>query len=170
MCISPLRNVPVVTTSARQAYASPSSIARPTTRPFSTRIRPARADQPFDVRLGVERRLHPCAVDPLVCLRTRRPDRRPAAAIEQLELDRRSRRSRGPSVRRARRSRERDDPSRFRRSPDCTACARRCRRQRAQPDARAETRRRVRRLASGMARADDDHVECRHSLRRRIMC
>ncbi len=39
--ISPLRKVPVVTTSARHVCASPSSIARPVTRPLSIRISPA---------------------------------------------------------------------------------------------------------------------------------
>src|SRR5262245_19855991 len=44
-------------------------------------------DQPLDVGLRVERGLHPSAVDRLVRLRARRPDRRSATAIEQLELD-----------------------------------------------------------------------------------
>src|SRR5213592_4155977 len=45
------------------------------------------ADQPLDIWLGIERPLHPCAVDLLVRLRARRPHRRTAAAIEQFELN-----------------------------------------------------------------------------------
>src|SRR5581483_5583312 len=45
------------------------------------------ADQPLDVRLRVERRLHPAAVDLLVRLRARRPHRRPSAAVQELELN-----------------------------------------------------------------------------------
>src|SRR5207244_10200553 len=45
------------------------------------------ADDPRDVRLAHERVAHPPAVAPLVGLRARRPDRRPAAAVEQLELN-----------------------------------------------------------------------------------
>jgi hypothetical protein len=48
---------------------------------------PRLADQPLDVRLLVERRLDPASVDFLVGLGAWRPDGRPAAAIEQLELD-----------------------------------------------------------------------------------
>src|SRR5258706_1902772 len=44
-------------------------------------------DQPFDIRFGLELGLYPLAVDLLVGLRPRRPDCRPAAAIQQLELD-----------------------------------------------------------------------------------
>ncbi len=42
MCTRPLRNVPVVTTSAPQRKEPPSSNASPATRPPSIRIRPAR--------------------------------------------------------------------------------------------------------------------------------
>ena len=54
---------PVVTTSARHAYASPSSIARPTTRPCSTRMRPAVpiSHSMFGSRSSAAR--HPRAVD-----------------------------------------------------------------------------------------------------------
>ena len=66
---------------------SPSSSARPATRPSLDRIAPGPADNPRDVRLALERAAHPRAVAPLVGLRARRPDRRTAAAVEQLELD-----------------------------------------------------------------------------------
>src|SRR5262245_28561921 len=45
------------------------------------------ADEPFDVRLAIQRVAHPGAVHPLVGLRARRPDRGAAAAIEELELN-----------------------------------------------------------------------------------
>src|SRR5262252_3027172 len=45
------------------------------------------ADEPLDVRLRVESRLHPASVHALVRLRARRPDRRTATAIQQFELD-----------------------------------------------------------------------------------
>ena len=83
----PLRNVPVVTTSARQRKRSPSSSARPATRPPSTRIRPALPTIHVDVRLALERAPHPGAVAALVRLRARRPHRRTAAPVQQLELD-----------------------------------------------------------------------------------
>ena len=66
---------------------SPSSSASPTTRPCSTRMRPAlpKIHSMFGSRS--QRREHPSAVPLLVGLRARRPDRRAAAAIEQLELN-----------------------------------------------------------------------------------
>src|SRR5882724_13275457 len=45
------------------------------------------ANDPLDVRFRIERRLHPAAVDLLVCLRARRPHGRTSASNEQLELD-----------------------------------------------------------------------------------
>src|SRR6516165_1580476 len=44
-------------------------------------------DQPLDVRFRLEGCTDPLAVNPLVCLRARRPHRRSPASIEQLELD-----------------------------------------------------------------------------------
>ena len=86
-CTRPLRNVPVVTTSARQRMRSPSSSASPAT-PAAVDENPAGLpEDPRDVRLALERVAHPRAVAPLVGLRARRPHRRPAAAVEQLELD-----------------------------------------------------------------------------------
>ena len=117
------------------------------------------ADQPLDVRLGLERRADPRAVDLLVRLRARRPDRRPAAAIEQLELNA------GRVDRAAHQAAERvdlADEMALRRAAD-RRIARHVRdrvgRQRAEPDARAEPRGRIRRLAAGVAGADDDDVE-----------
>ena len=117
------------------------------------------ADQPLDVRLRLERALHPLAVDLLVRLRARRPDRGSAAAIEQLELNP------GRVDRAAHQAAERVDLANemaLRRAAD-RRVARHVRdrvgRQRAEPDVRAETRRRIRRLAPRVPRADDDHVE-----------
>ena len=45
------------------------------------------AEDPRRCSVRVERASHPCAVDPLVRLGARRPDRRAAAAIQQLELN-----------------------------------------------------------------------------------
>ena len=45
------------------------------------------SEHPGDVRLRGERVAHPCAVSMLVRLRARRPHRRAAAAVEQLELN-----------------------------------------------------------------------------------
>ena len=98
---------------------------------------PGLADNPGDVRLALERRAHPRAVDALVGLRARRPHGGPAAAIEQLELDRRLVDRDPPSIRRARRSRGPGDPSPCRRSRDCTACAR------SSPSTTCRSRRRV---------------------------
>ena len=124
---------------------------------------PGSSDQPLDVRLGLERRLHPRAVHLLVGLRARRPHRRAAAAIEQLELNA------GRVDRAAHQPAERVDLAN-----EMTLCraanrgiARHVRdgvgRQRAESDVRAEPRGRVRRLASGVAGADHDDVEgCIH--------
>ena len=73
---------------AARDSVSPSSSASPVTRPCSTRIAAGLAEDPLDVRLArrARARTH-CAVALLVRLRARRPDRRTAAAIEQLELD-----------------------------------------------------------------------------------
>ena len=99
------------------------------------------------------------AVDLLVRLRARRPDRRPAAAIEQLELNA------GGVDRAAHQAAERVDLANemaLRRAAD-RGIARHVRdgvrRQRAEPDVRAETRRGVRRLAARVTRADHDDVE-----------
>ncbi len=99
-------------------------------------------------------RLDPRAVDLLVRLRARRPDRRTAAAIEQLELNA------GRVDRAAHQAAERvdlADEMPLRRAAD-RRVARHVRdgvaRQRAEADARAEPRRRVRRLAARVAGAD----------------
>ena len=86
-CTRPFRNVPVVTTSARQPTASPSSNARPATRPRSRRTRPAPPKS--HVRFGSRRQAPPAStsVAPLVRLRARRPHGRSPTAVEQLELD-----------------------------------------------------------------------------------
>src|SRR5690606_38215657 len=109
---------------------------------------------------------HPAPVRPLVRLRTRRPDRRSAAAIEQSELNARrvDRAAHQPahgvdlanqvSLRRAangrvaRHQRDRIEPKR------------------ADADATPELPGRPCRLAAGMPRTDDDHVELFHTLRR----
>ena len=149
--IRPLRNVPVVTTSARHVETSPSSVARPTMRPPSTRIRPALPKIHVDVRLvaqslsATHRRIRA-----LVGLRARRPDRRPATSIEQLELNA------GRVDRSAHQAAERVDLANemaLRRPADrrdCTACARRsrataCTARRDSPCARPRTRPRRRR-------------------------
>ena len=87
MWTRPLRNVPVVTTSAGSVKRSPFSSSRPMTRPPSTRMRPAFPKIQSMFGLALERALHPVAVAPLVRLRARRPDRRSAAPVQQLELD-----------------------------------------------------------------------------------
>ena len=100
-----------------------------------------------------------CAVDLLVRLRARRPDRRPAAAIEQLELNA------GRVDRAAHQAAERVDLANemtLRRAAD-RGIARHVRdgvrRQRAQPDVRAEPRRGIRRFAARVTGADHDDVE-----------
>ena len=102
---------------------SPSSNARPVTRPLVDQDPAGAPEQPGDVGLGRERLAHPRAVRALVGLRARRPDRRPAAAIEQLELNAGGVDGAGPSGRRARRFRGPDGPWPSRRWPDCRASA-----------------------------------------------
>ena len=120
------------------------------------------ADQPLDVRLGVELSPHPPAVDRLVRLGARRPHRGAAAAVQQLELN--ARRVDRPSHQSAERVDLADEMS-FRRATD-RRIARHVRdglaRQRAEPDARAKPRRGMRRLAPRMPGADHDHVELCH--------
>ena len=106
----------------------------------------------------------PTAVRLLVSLRAWRPNGWSSASIEQLELNRQSRRWHDPSGRRARRSHERGVPSRFRRSRDCTAyeppsrsrayIAQRC----------TQASRGKRRLAAGVTSTDHDHVEPTHAV------
>src|SRR5439155_866172 len=115
---------------------------------------------PLEVNaLAVERGLHPTAVRYLVRLRARRPDRRPAAPVQQLELN-------PGCVDRARhQSAERIDLANE--MSLCGAANRRVARhvrnrvgaQRAEADANAKARRRIRRLAARVAGADDNYVK-----------
>src|SRR5581483_10833902 len=120
------------------------------------------ADQPLDVRLRVERRLHPAAVDLLVRLRARRPHRRPSAAVQELELNA------GRVDRPSHQTAERVDLAyevSLRGAPDCRVARHvrdGLRRQRAQADLRAEPGGGVRGLAPRMAGADDDDIESLH--------
>ena len=93
----PLRNVPVVTTSASAATGVAVLERQPGDAAVARResCRPCRRSSGSRGSRSSAAR-DPGAVDALVGLRPRRPDRGPAAAVEQLELDRRSRRSRCP--------------------------------------------------------------------------
>ena len=147
--------------------------ARPTTLPCSTSIRPALPINHSMFGSASSARLHPAAVDLLVGLRARRPDRRPAAAVEQLELDA------GRVDRAAHQPAERIDLANEMALGGAAdrRIARHVRdgvgRQRAQADVRAEARRRVRGFTAGVARADHDDVErlpSRSSAKRCIIC
>ena len=85
----PLRNVPVVTTSASQ----PIDVAVFERQAGDAAVldddSSGATDDPGNSALPFERASHPRAVDRLVRLRPRRPDRRAAAPVQQLELDRR---------------------------------------------------------------------------------
>ena len=86
--ISPLRNVPVVTTSARQSRTLPSSSSSPCTRPASDEDPVAGLSKIQSISgTALERSRTHVAVAPLVRLRPRRPHGRAAAAVQQLELD-----------------------------------------------------------------------------------
>ena len=88
MWIRPFRNVPVVTTSARQPN-SRAVLERAARRRARRRRRSSAAAPTIHAMPGsrVQRRAHPLPVRLLVGLRPRRPDRRPAAPVEHLELD-----------------------------------------------------------------------------------
>ena len=116
-------------------------------------------DDPFDVRLCFERRLHPPAVSLLVCLRTRRPDGRAAASIEQLELN--AGRVDG-AAHQAAEGIDLPHEMALRGAADRRIARHVCDgvgRQRADADARAQARRGEGCLASRVASADDDDVE-----------
>ena len=163
MCTSPFRNVPVVTTSARQRVRLAALEREAGDAAAVDQDAPGAADNPRDVRFGAERLLHPLAVAPLVGLRPRRPHRGTAAAVEQLELDARR------VDRRPHQAAERIDLAdqvSLRRAADrgIARHVRDCRlRQRADRDAPAHPRRSPRGLDARMAGADDDHVEVRPS-------
>ncbi len=117
------------------------------------------ADQPVDVRLCVERGLHPPPVYRLVRLCPRRPHRRSAASIEQLELNA------GGVDRPAHEPAQRVDLANemaFGRPSD-RGVARHVRhgvgRQRAEANLRTDARRGVRRLTARVPGPDHDHVE-----------
>ncbi len=125
-------------------------------RPFSRQDAARLRENPLDVRLAFEARLHPGAVDLLVGLRARRPDGGAAAAVEELELEA------GFVDRRAHQAAERVDLAdevTLRRAADggiARHVGDRPARQRAQADAVAQARRGIRGFAAGVTRADDD--------------
>ena len=154
----PFRKVPVVMTSDLQRKLRPSSSSRPQILAAIEQNPPGAAENPLDIRLGLERGAHPLAVPRLVRLGARRPHRRPAAAIEQLEL------YAGSVDCAAHQSAQRIDLSdqmSLRRAAD-RRIARHVRdgfsSERAQSDAAAELRRRPRGLDAGVAGADDNHI------------
>ena len=158
-CTSPFRNVPVVTTRVVHVTTSPSSNSSPRTTPCSTTTRPARRKS--QVRLGSAEsasRTQP-AVLPLVRLRARRPHRRTAAAIEQLELNA------GRIDRAAHQAAERidfADEMPLRRAADRRIAGHernRLGRERAEPNPAPHTSRRPRGLDPRMAGADHDDVK-----------
>jgi hypothetical protein len=116
------------------------------------------SNQPLDVWFSLERPTHPRPVRFLVGLSTRRPDGRSTASIEQLELD--AGRIDGPAHQAA----ERVDLANkvaLCGSADGRIAGHvrhRVGSQRAEPNAPAEPRGRVRGLAPGVAGADYDHV------------
>ena len=159
MCTSPFRNVPVVTTSARQRYVFAALEREPRDAAALDQEPTGAPDNPRDVRFGAERAVDPLAVAPLVGLRPRRPHRGTATPIEQLELDA------GGVDRRPHQAAERVDLANqvpLRRAAD-RRVARHVRdrrlRQRADRHAPAHPRRRPRRLDTRVAGTDDDHVE-----------
>jgi hypothetical protein len=119
------------------------------------------SEDPRDVRHRLEGALHPRAVPTLVGLRARRPDCRPAAPVQHLELDA------GGVDRASHQAAKRvdlPDEMALRRAADCRVArhvADRAVRQRADPHAATQARGRPRRFDAGVPRADDDHVEVR---------
>ena len=116
-------------------------------------------DQPLDVGFGLERCTDPSAINLLVCLRTRGPDRRTTAPIEQLELNTCGVDS---SAHETAKRVDLANQMPLRGAAD-RGVARHVGnglpRQRAESDVRAETGRGIRRLASSVPGADHDHVE-----------
>ena len=126
--------------------------------PSSCKNPPGAADDPVNIRLGFERRADPFAVAWLVRLRPGRPHRRPARAVEQLELYSRS------VDCAAHQSAERidfTDQMSLRRAAN-RRIARHVRdgfsSERAQSDAAAQLRRRPRGLHARVAAADHDDI------------
>ena len=161
MWTRPLRNVPVVTTSAGHVKRSPVFELETDHAAGISQDAAGLPEDPVDVRNGLQRALHPGAVAPLVRLRARRPDRRTAAPVEQLELDA------GRVDRAAHQAAERVDLADqvpLGRAADCRIARHvgdGAVRQRANPDAAAQTRGGPRRFHACVPRADDDHVEVR---------
>jgi hypothetical protein len=132
---------------------------------FADKDRFRRADDPRDARLRIQRRTHRLAIRLLVGLRARRPDGRPAAAVQDLELDA------GRVNRQAHQAAECVDLS------DEMALGRPADRriaghvrdgfpgERAESHAQPQPRRRPCRFAPGVSRPDHDDVEggARHS-------
>ena len=158
MWIRPLRNVPVVTTSARQANRS-TVLQREAGHAGGIRQDPARAaENPVDVWLGLERPFHPFRYNP--CRpEPGRPDCRTAASVQHLELDA------GRVDRAPHQSAERIDlPHQV---PFGGSTDRRIAghvgdgavRQRTDANAAAEACRRPRRFDPGVPRANDDDVK-----------
>jgi hypothetical protein len=120
---------------------------------------PGPSEQPDDVWLGLEGAPHPLTINPLVRLRARRPHRRTAAAVQQLELDS------GRIDRPPHQTAERVDLAHqvALRGTANRRIARHVRNcfsgQCAQADACADPGGGKRRFASGMPGADDDDVE-----------
>jgi hypothetical protein len=116
-------------------------------------------EEPRDVRLGRERVAHPGAIPALVGLRARRPHGGAAAPVEQPELD-----ARGVDGEAHEPTERVDLPDQM---PFCRAADRgiarhqrdRLGRERDEPDAAPEPRRRPGRFTAGVASADDHHVE-----------
>ena len=158
-CTSPFRNVPVVTTRVVQVTTSPSSNSSPRTTAVLDDHATGASEEPGEVRQRGERVAYPPAVLPLVRLRARRPHRRTAAAIEQLELDA------GRVDRAAHQAAERidfADEMPLRRAADRRIAGHerhRLGRERAQPNPASHTSRRPRGLDTRMAGADHDDVK-----------
>src|SRR3990170_4944265 len=120
---------------------------------------PRSSNQPLDVRLAVKRGSHPPAVDLLVGLRPRRPDRGTAASVEQLELNaRRVDRSSHQSTKRVNLA----DEMSLGCSPNGGVAwhvGDRAGRERAQSHSRTETCGCISGLASGVTGPNDNDVE-----------
>ena len=91
MCSRPRRKVPAVITTAAAPKRRPSSVSIPVTRPPESIDEQSRDRSLNRVELGLllDERANRAPVHPAIALRARRPHRRPLAAIEHAELQRR---------------------------------------------------------------------------------
>ena len=150
---------------SRQGCAHPPR-RTPVTRPLDAQDRPPpRLRRRSDSASAASAACMAAAIKLAVRLRARPAHRRPLAAVEDAELNAGRHRRRGPSARRAHRSRGRDGPCLGRRSPDCRTW---CRWSRSDgvtsAVTRAHARSRSRSLTAGMAAAHDDDIERRSPL------